>query len=76
MGSAVNVTPSSYRIEIEYPVIAELPSKGAVQLISTAEGSEIAVDGADGWFGFYAANSDKAKDRAEYPTEFLASTLN
>jgi hypothetical protein len=51
------------------------PSKGTGQVTVTESPLKIVV-GAAGLSGFYAASTDKAIDKGEYPTVFLASTLN
>ena len=51
------------------------PSKGTGQLTVTDSPLKT-VEGAVGLSGIYAASTDKAIDKGEYPTVFLASTLN
>jgi len=51
------------------------PSKGTGQLTVTDSPLKTVV-GAVGLSGIYAASTDKAIDKGEYPTVFLASTLN
>ncbi len=76
----VNVTPSLCRIATVYPVIAEPPSAGATQLVTTLV-PEIAVAGAVGVAGTAAKAAAKvviatSLDQALNPTEFLDLTLN
>ena len=67
--------PSLCRISTAYPVIAEPPSAGATQLISTLV-SETLVVGASGVFGAVGSTAPLlARDAAEGPTAFVAITL-
>jgi hypothetical protein len=71
----VYVTPSLCRITTEYPVIAEPPSTGANQLVTTLV-PEIAVVGAVGVAGTAATAVAivviaTSLDQALNPTEFL-----
>jgi hypothetical protein len=56
-------------------VIDELPSSGIAHDIKTLV-PEIVVTGASGLFGTVAAKILSSPDKAEYPTELRASTLN
>ncbi len=76
----VNVTPSLCRIATVYPVIAEPPSAGTTQLVTTLV-PEFAVVGAVGAAGTAATATAKvviatSLDQALNPTEFLDKTLN
>lgn len=57
------------------PMIDEEPSPGIDQLITTLLPTRVVV-GAGGQLGTYAARITTVLETTEYPTEFLASTLN
>ena len=75
VSSGTNVTSSLVPMETVYPVRADPPSFGVVQVMTTLSASN-AVTGASGYEGAYAARTLITSENSESFSEFLAYTLN